>query len=461
MEDGFILKGIRIKFMYRKYCLRLQQARLVISMRHLIIVLFVLTSNQVFSNAVSELPSDEPYLALSLLDTVTLAVKNHPSIKAKVREVVATESDLSAAKLNTFPELSFSSQAVYNNENTRVLTLSQPIWAGGQLKATIEQAKALVDAAKGEMKSQESIIINETVAAFFNFVAADKKLSLYQANIEEHERLVGVITRRSSAQLSPEIDVMLAKARLAQAQSQEAQIRTNRHIARAELEQLLGQPVSSVESSGNEDRFFDILTKPLDELEAKAINYSPELDVLTAAVRRAEADIRLASAEGKPKVALGYEKRFGEVLFGQEREQIYLGLNYQPGAGFSSGKRLSSAKSRKHSVAMDKAAAERQVRRDLQVLFMQHRSAQDQIMTSVDLVQAAGEVVSSYLRQYAVGKKSWLDALNAQRESVQARDALINFELSFARSGIQILVLLGMINGDGFTPYSLRITNNE
>jgi outer membrane protein TolC len=65
------------------------------------------------------------------------------------------------------------------------------------------------------------------------------------------------------------------------------------------------------------------------------------------------------------------------------------------------------------------------------------------------------------LRQYAVGKKSWLDALNAQRESVQARDALINFELSFARSGIQILVLLGMINGDGFTPYSLRITNNE
>jgi adhesin transport system outer membrane protein len=244
VEDGFILKGIRIKFMYRKYCLRLQQARLVISMRHLIIVLFVLTSNQVFSNAVSELPSDEPYLALSLLDTVTLAVKNHPSIKAKVREVVATESDLSAAKLNTFPELSFSSQAVYNNENTRVLTLSQPIWAGGQLKATIEQAKALVDAAKGEMKSQESIIINETVAAFFNFVAADKKLSLYQANIEEHERLVGVITRRSSAQISPEIDVMLAKARLAQAQSQEAQIRTNRHIARAELEQLLGQPVS-------------------------------------------------------------------------------------------------------------------------------------------------------------------------------------------------------------------------
>jgi adhesin transport system outer membrane protein len=78
---------------------------------------------------------------------------------------------------------------------------------------------------------------------------------------------------------------------------------------------------------------------------------------------------------------------------------------------------------------------------------MQHQSAKKQIKTSKDLVLATQEVVSSYLRQYSVGRKSWLDVLNAQRESVQARDALINFELSYSRSGIQLMVLLGLIDG--------------
>ena len=30
---------------------------------------------------------------------------------------------------------------------------------------------------------------------------------------------------------------------------------------------------------------------------------------------------------------------------------------------------------------------------------------------------------------------------------MQARDALINFELSYSRSGIQLMVLLGLIDG--------------
>lgn len=392
---------------------------------------------------------EHPLVELNLFTAVSLAVKNHPSIHAKRSEVAAARSDLSAAKWSAFPELSFSSQVIYDNENTRVISLSQPIWTGGQLSAGVDLALASVDFAQGEMSAQKSQIIKEAVAAFFNVVAADKKLSVYRANIDEHERLVGIITRRSSAQTSPEVDVMLARARLAQAISQEAQIETNLLVAVAELEQLLGQQIDSVRFVSNENIFFDSLKRPLIQLEAQAISYSPYLDVLTASVGRAEANVKLARAEGRPKVALGYEKRYGEVMFGQEREQVYLGLSYQPGAGLSSARRLTSAKSRRHSAVMDSVTAERELRRDVQMLLMQHQSSKKQVKTSKALVLATQEVVSSYLRQYSVGRKSWLDALNAQRESVQARDALINFELNYSRSGIQLMVLLGLIDVDG------------
>lgn len=440
--------------MRQGHCLQFKLAELPVSLKYLVLALIVLAPSHLNSGVMYGPIADDPLVDLTLVDAMTLAVKNHPSMSAKRSEVVAAKSDLSAAKLSAFPELSFSSQAIYNDENTRVLTLSQPIWAGGQIAAGIDLAEAIVEVAEGEMNSQESLIIAEAVAAFFNLAAADEKLSLYQSNIEEHERLVGVITRRSLAQTSPEIDVMLAKARLAQARSQEAQIQTNFLVAKAELEQLLGQQITSVKFGSGEGSVFDYLGRPLVELESKAVSYSPKLDVLTASVERAEANVKLVSAEGKPKIALGYEKRYGDILLGQETEQIYLGLNYQPGAGFSSAKRLSSAKSRKQTALMDRAAGEREIRRDVQILFMQHRSAEEQVKTSRELVSATAEVVSSYLRQYSVGKKSWLDALNAQRESVQARDALINFELGYFRSGIQLLALLGMIDGHGYAAKS-------
>jgi adhesin transport system outer membrane protein len=62
------------------------------------------------------------------------------------------------------------------------------------------------------------------------------------------------------------------------------------------------------------------------------------------------------------------------------------------------------------------------------------------------LVDATTSVVESYLRQYAVGKKSWLDVLNAQRESTQARNTLVEYEILYLTSLYRLKVLLNKIN---------------
>ena len=55
-------------------------------------------------------------------------------------------------------------------------------------------------------------------------------------------------------------------------------------------------------------------------------------------------------------------------------------------------------------------------------------------------------MVDSYLRQYAVGKKSWLDVLNAQREATQARNTLVDFEVLYLTSLYRLNILLNEIN---------------
>jgi len=45
-----------------------------------------------------------------------------------------------------------------------------------------------------------------------------------------------------------------------------------------------------------------------------------------------------------------------------------------------------------------------------------------------------------------VGKKSWLDVLNAQREATQARNTLVDFEVQYLTSIYRLRVLMNEIN---------------
>ena len=60
-------------------------------------------------------------------------------------------------------------------------------------------------------------------------------------------------------------------------------------------------------------------------------------------------------------------------------------------------------------------------------------------------VRGTEEVVESYLRQYQIGRKGWLDVLNAQRERSQAKAALSDVEYSLELSKLRFMLLTGDI----------------
>ena len=382
---------------------------------------------------------------LSLDDAVDLALGYHPLLKAKKSEVSAAESDLAAAKWGAFPQVSLSSQTILNDENTRVLNVSQPIWAGGQISGNIDLASAVYSETEAVLNVEIKSIILSTSQAFFDVLLSGEKLKIAENNLQEHSKLVKIIQRRFRAKTSPEVDVMLASARLAQAKSQVSQTKVGQETAWTKLTQLIGVRPHALLVPKSQETLSVLGDFALKDLKVMAQDYSPDIRALSADVKKSQASVKVAKSVARPKISLGYEKRYGELLLGQEQEQMFLGIDFQPGAGLSSRRQLSAAKMRVNSSRSNLRALSLETNQAVEILYQQHLSSKSQIETTRVLVEAMSKVVASYLRQYTVGRKSWLDVLNSQRELFQAENALVDFRLQNVVMCYKLLTEAGIL----------------
>ena len=69
----------------------------------------------------------------------------------------------------------------------------------------------------------------------------------------------------------------------------------------------------------------------------------------------------------------------------------------------------------------------------------------EQLAPASALLSSTTEVVESYLRQYQIGRKNWLDVLNAQREMTQALYNVADTEFGHQLAKLKLMLLTGDI----------------
>jgi len=287
----------------------------------------------------------------------------------------------------------------------------------------------------------------ETIGLFFDYFKSEKKLEIASQNVDEHQRLYEIIERRVAAATSPDVDTMLAQARLQSARSAQIQAASAKNIAKASLELTVGQVIDAVLVNNNPEP----LSIGLNEAVATGISVSPRISRIESEVKGFEANIKSAKSALYPQVSLGYEKRY-EKRYNDpdpsrvDQEETFVSVQFQPGAGFAVASSISAAKQRKQSARDSLEAEKRELRRQIKTAWNEYTSVSFQLEPSKMLVDATTSVIESYLRQYAVGKKSWLDVLNAQREATQARNTLVDFEVQYLTSIYRLRVLMNEIN---------------
>jgi adhesin transport system outer membrane protein len=381
--------------------------------------------------------------ALSVDQAMQYAIKTHPLILSAEGQYRAAKSELTASRWSRFPTVGASARENSFDQKQDVTTASMPLWMGGRINADIDLAKSNRDGAlSGISEAQQSVML-ETIGLFFDYFKSEKKLEIASQNIDEHQRLFEIIERRVEAATSPDVDAMLAQARLQSARSAQIQAASIKDISKASLELTVGRVIDAVLVNNNPEPF----GISLNEAVATGIKVSPRIARIESEIKGFEANIKSAKSALYPQVSLGYEKRFNDPDSSRvDQEETFVSVQFQPGAGLAVASSISAAKQRKQSARDSLEAEKRELRRQIKTAWNEYASVSFQLEPSKMLVVATNSVIESYLRQYAVGKKSWLDVLNAQREATQARNTLVDFEVQYLTSIYRLRVLMNEIN---------------
>jgi adhesin transport system outer membrane protein len=370
------------------------------------------------------------------------AVSQHPDVRNRKNERLAAGSQLDGAKWGRFPSVSAESQT-YSDGPQTVAKVELPLWNGGRITGQINVASAGLTLADAAVQVAEQTVLTQAATAFFEILRLESRLKTAIQNEAEHLRLLQIIQRRAESEVSPKADETQADARMRQAIADRIQTKRQLEAARLALEQAVGRPVAELAAPSR----VGMARWTEASLLQAALAFSPERKRLQAQVETSEAQIDVARAQLMPTVVAGFQRQVGPLaITGDARERAYIGLQVQTGAGLSSLSNVQVAISRKLAAQDAIVAHDRQLTHTVRSTWSESVAMAEQLAPVRALLAGSDEIVASYLRQFQVSRKSWLDVLNAQREKIQAYNALADIEYPLMLSQVKLLLLAGQLN---------------
>ena len=370
-----------------------------------------------------------PGIPPRLGDAAERALGTYPSLSAARSQIRAAESETEAAKWLRFPSLSV--EAVTRNDHlTPEVEIVQPLWTAGRIRAGIERANALRDVANATLSETALDILLRLSAAYFDIARTGRLQAIYEDSLTEHRRLVASMERRVAQEVSPRTDLELARARAAQVEQQLGFVAAQNEAAKERFLQLVGEPAFEV---GPPPEYSSALHHPSpDGAVALALRCDPTITRLTAEVRVAEAERRASRAAIYPQVGIQYSyDRFAGSGLG-------LAVRAQSSGGLSPLALADAAAARAQQAEFQVTVAQRQIGEQVSLDLVENRSAGARMESTATAARATLDVTESFLRQFVAGRRTWLDVMNAVREAVEARAALVEVQSSAMTSAARL-----------------------
>jgi outer membrane protein, adhesin transport system len=375
------------------------------------------------------------------------AAQKHPSVIQARRQAQAAGFDVESAQWGRYPTV--SSQLRSDSNLTQSLAkVEQPLWTGGKLTSRIELSEANLRAAEAGIREAEFTALSQVATAFFEALRLEQRLKNATLNVAEHERLVALIKRRSEAEISPPADTTLAQARLQQAISERIQIKKQLDASLTTLAQWTVPLNGPLKSPAN-----IVFQRPTESmLLERAMAHSAQRKRLLSQIDSAQAQINVSKAQIYPTVVAGFQHTWGGVVpANYDRNKGYFGLEFQSGAGLSARAGEQAAVSRKEATQQELETFDRNLSSQISAGLSELEALEAQIEPSKALLEGTTEVVESYLRQYQVGRKNWLDVLNAQREKTQALYSDADTRYGYQLSKVRLMIMTGDISAQQLT----------
>jgi outer membrane protein, adhesin transport system len=367
--------------------------------------------------------------AQDLQGLIAMTLAQHPTLRAQLATVRASEREIGQARHAFAPTPSLSWESTqqraptdtnYSGDSQVLLwRLNQPLWTGGRLSASLEKAKTLHQISELQADEIRLQLALKVVQNWVDWYSGSLKQQALAQSLQTHLQLKSQIARRVAQGMSASGEIILSTGRLEQTQAEALAAQMQTEMALMRLQELAGQAVAPMAP----ERTDNLALHSPAQLWAQAQAQSATLQrlLMQQSVLRHEQTITRASAW--PEVFVRAERQMGNhaTLNAPTYNRLFLGLTASTGAGLGLLQQIAAQEERLHALQAEHEAAQRQLREQIQTEWLMFTTASARRLALERNAESNAQLSDAYARQFNAGKKSWQDVMNAARELAQVQ----------------------------------------
>jgi cobalt-zinc-cadmium efflux system outer membrane protein len=355
-------------------------------------------------------------VGLTLKTALERALQRHPEVRAAANEAAATAGAVQQAGTRANPELELLREGSSQPDRSTTVQFNIPLELGGKRAARVRAAQSEQRVAAIEVDAARARIRSETIAAFYELLAAKERVHLAGEMMALAAKASETAGKRVIAgKVSP---VEETRAKVAQAGVRIDAVQAKREHARARLRlaALTGDDASRIDVA-NTATMQPPAIADLPALLAR-LEQAPSMARARAVVAHREALVDVERTRRTPDVtvALGSKREDG-------RRQTVVGLSVPlPLFNRNQGSLLESL--RRADKARDELeAAAVRLRSELAEAHLRLTSSSEELrLIAEEVLPGAESTYQAASRGFELGKFSFLEVLDAQRTLIQSRN---------------------------------------
>lgn len=352
---------------------------------------------------------------------------------------------------------------LYQSENANTLTLSMPLYTGGQLENQRKAARYSLNTADLSLENSKQVVKWQTSQAYYRALQYRNNIDVQQEAINllnAHLRTVQIQYEVGTVAMS---DVLATNVQLANSQQAYNTAQGNYENALAELNNIIGLPENTDLVLTSEQSYSDY-----DLSEAECLNYAlehrPDGIAAMYAVKQAEARVDSTKSGFRPTVsAIIRGSIVGEGAFkadhngGQEHWTAGLQLDWNIFDNHVTSANVQEAKAQQRKAESQARQQIEEIRLDIREAYTNLKVAEKNIGVTFGAVKQAEEQFLIAKVRYEEGVDTNLIVMDAQEKLTTARINYYSAIYNFYTSRAQLEKAMGVPIGIDAAIYANKI----
>jgi len=400
-------------------------------------------------------PSNFSQSHVSLHLLLQKVIHDHPQVKSQVLAMQAAGQDVRIAQQAYWPTPSVAlehaqSQAIdpayAGSPQVLTLKLQQPLWTGGRLTALTNKALASEAIESARLLEIQQSLALRALQTWTDVVSSQRQQAILRGSEATQTDLLQKIQRRVDQGLSSQSEANYSSLRLQQVKQELSNAHHQENQAWIRLKQwdpdIQNMPPGlSIQSDENTPLKSSELAARIGKLsstqwEQLSLEQSPLVHRFENVSRQQQAELDEKRAALLPEIYVRAEHQRGNFAYGnlQPMNRVFVGLTASTGAGLSLSHQLEALQIKRHGTLEDIAASKRTVVEAIQADVMNANARQSKLTALQFNLESSQEMQAAWERQFINGKKTWIDVMNAARETTQAELAVLENDMALLQS---------------------------